>query len=48
MSSAKKKSEVLCDKCAKQSDCEYKQTEGTMVLLRCLDFVAKENSGEKK
>lgn len=48
MSSAKKKSEGLCSKCAKQSDCEYKPAEGILVLLRCLDFISKEAGEEKK
>lgn len=48
MSSAKKKPEELCDKCAKKSDCDSKPKEGTMVLVRCLDFVAKENIEEKE
>lgn len=48
MTSARKKSEGLCDRCVKQSDCEYKPGEGTLVLLRCLDFSAREGSEEKK
>lgn len=48
MTSARKKSEGVCDKCARQPDCEYKAAEVTLVLLRCLDFSAKENSKEEK
>lgn len=48
MPSAKKKSEGLCNKCAKKSTCEYKLGEGTLALIRCLDFIAKEHGEEKK
>lgn len=44
MSSPKKKYENICDKCVKQSDCEYKPDKGTLILIRCLDFVAKGNT----
>jgi len=48
MTSAKKKPEELCDRCANQSKCDNKPAEGALVLLRCLDFAAKEGSEEKK
>lgn len=48
MSSARKKPETLCNKCAKQSDCGYKLKEGAQILVRCLDFVAIEKEEEKK
>lgn len=44
MSSAKKKSENICDRCSKKSECEYKTTENSMVIIRCLDFTEKENT----
>lgn len=47
MSSAKKSSERLCSKCIRKSDCEYKLSESSLVLLRCVDFAAEENSEEK-
>lgn len=48
MSSAKKKFEEICDKCAKKRDCDYKPSSNTMVLIRCLDFIAPESEEKKK
>lgn len=47
MSSAKKKAETLCNKCAKKSDCDYKLKEDTLVLVRCLDFAAVDSANTK-
>lgn len=48
MAPAKKKNEHLCNKCVKISECIYKISDNKLVLLRCLDFIQKENSEDEK
>lgn len=48
MSSAKKKSESICKKCLKKSDCETKISSGDLILVRCLDFVLSEGAEKEE
>lgn len=48
MSSAKKKTESLCGKCAKKTDCDTKLKDNNLILVRCLDFVAEESTEGKE